>query len=285
MRRPRLRFTIGSLMIGTAVLGVLFWVVFGLLQYGREWFRNFPVTLVFTEGRGKDQKSRMILEKLEEPVSMFFSEETPLEDVLKYIHQATTTSTYQGIPIYVDPIGLQEAEKSMTSTVRNMDLEGVPLRRTLQLLLKQLDLAYFVEDGVLCVTSLKSMGRFDPTMHEPSPIMERVKKAERGELSPTEMKDLIELLKSQAEARRLAVAAVEGPFDPSVGADALVSRGAARAEKAPERDPSGEKKEPEEARPDREQMSLLLSELRELIKVLRSKEQTKNAAGEKEPVR
>ena len=201
MRRPRLRFTIGSLMIGTAVLGVLFWVVFGLLRYGRDWFRNFPVTVVFTEGRGKDRKSRMILEKLEEPITMSFTEETPLEDVLKYIHQATTSSTYQGIPIYVDPVGLQEADKSMTSTVRNMDLEGVPLRRTLQLLLKQIDLAYFVEDGVLCVTSVKSMGRFDPTMHEPSPIMERVKNAERGELSPTEMKDLIELLKSQAEAK------------------------------------------------------------------------------------
>jgi hypothetical protein len=285
MRRPRLRFTIGSLMIWTAVLGFLFWVAFGLLKYGREWFRSFPVTVVFTEGRGKDQKSRMILEKLEEPISMSFNEETPLEDILKYIHQATTTASYSGIPIYVDPIGLQEAEKSMTSTVRNIDLEGVPLRRTLQLLLKQLDLAYFVEDGVLYITSLKSMGHFDPTMHEPSPIIERVKKAERGELSPTEMKDLIELLKSQAEARRLAVAAVEGPFDPSVGADALVSRGAARAEKAPERDQSGEKKEPEAARPDREQMSLLLSELRELINVLRSKEQTKNAAGEKEQVR
>jgi hypothetical protein len=280
MRRPRLRFTIGFLMIGTAVLGVLFWVVFGLLQYGREWFRNFPVTLVFTEGRGKDQKSRMILERLEEPVAMSFVDGTPLEDILKYIHQATTNRTYPGIPIYVD----EEAEKSMTSTV-HMDLEGVPLRRTLQLLLKQLDLAYFVEDGVLCVTSLKSMGRFDPTMHEPSPIMERVKKAERGELSPTEIKDLIELLKSRAEARSLAVAAVDGPFDPSVGADELVSPGAARAEKAPERDPSGEKKEPVGARPDREQTSLLLSELRELINVLRSKEQTKNVAGEKEPVR
>ncbi len=285
MRRPRLRFTIGSLMIGTAVLGVLFWVIFGLLRDGREWFRNFPVTLVFTEGRGKDQKSRMILEKLEEPVSMSFAEETPLEDLLKYIHQATTSQTYAGIPIYVDPVGLQEAQKSMSSTVRNMELDGVPLRRSLQLLLKQLDLAYFVEDGVLCITSLKSMGRFDPTMHEPSPIMERVKKAERGELSPTEMKELIALLKSQSEARRLAVAAAEGPFDPSVAADALVSRGAARAKKAPERDPSREKKAPEEAKPDREQMSLLLSELRELIKVLSSKEQTKNAPGEKEPVR
>ena len=94
-----------------------------------------------------------ILAKLEEPVSMSFHDNTPLEDVLKYIKQATTTATYAGIPIYVDPLGLQEAEKSMTSTVRNMDLEGVPLHRTLHLLLKQLDLAYFVDDGVLYITS------------------------------------------------------------------------------------------------------------------------------------
>ena len=66
----------------------------------------------------RDTKTRMILEKLEEPISMSFAEDTPLEDVLKYIKQATTTANYQGIPIYVDPIGLQEAEKSMTSTVR-----------------------------------------------------------------------------------------------------------------------------------------------------------------------
>ena len=46
-----------------------------------------------------------------------FHEETPLEDVLKYIKQATTTEKYAGIPIYVDPGGLKEAEKTMTSTV------------------------------------------------------------------------------------------------------------------------------------------------------------------------
>ena len=68
---------------------------------------------------------------------MSFNEETPLEDVLKYIKQATTTATYQGIPIYVDPLGLSEANKTMTSTVRNMDLEGFPLSVTLpELLLK-----------------------------------------------------------------------------------------------------------------------------------------------------
>ena len=104
----------------------------------------------------RDAKTKMILEKLEEPISMSFAEDTPLEDVLKYVKQATTTATYQGIPIYVDPIGLQEAEKSMTSTVRNMDLEGVPLKITLKLLLKQLDLTYTVKDGFLMITSKES---------------------------------------------------------------------------------------------------------------------------------
>ena len=144
----------------------------------------------------------MILAKLDEPVSMSFNEEAPLEDVLKYIKAATTTPKYQGIPIYVDPVGLQEAEKSMKSTVRNMDLEGVPLRRTLQLLLDQIDLAYFVQDGLLFITSKDAAlsGRFAPAIVEPSPILERVAKAERGELSVTETQELLELLETRGKS-------------------------------------------------------------------------------------
>ena len=106
-----------------------------------------------------DDKSQRILEKLNESVSMSFSEDTPLEDVLKYIKQATTSSTYSGIPIYVDPLGLQEAEKSMTSTVRNIDLNGVALRVSLKLLLNQLGLTYAVKDGLLTITSIESVDR------------------------------------------------------------------------------------------------------------------------------
>jgi hypothetical protein len=98
---------------------------------------------------GGDEKTKRILEKLDEPISMSFIEETPFEDVLKYIKQATTTATYSGIPIYADPIGLSKADKTMASTVRNMDLEGVPLKRTLSLLLNQLSLDYAVENGML----------------------------------------------------------------------------------------------------------------------------------------
>ncbi|MGZ3334079.1 MAG: hypothetical protein ACXWOV_02015, partial [Isosphaeraceae bacterium] len=46
----------------------------------------------------------------------------------------------------------QEADKTLTSPV-SIDLEGVPLKRTLRLLLKQLGLTYTVKDGYLMITS------------------------------------------------------------------------------------------------------------------------------------
>ena len=56
------------------------------------------------------------------------------------------------IPIYVDPIGLQEAERTMASTVL-IDLEGVELKTNFCLRLKQLGLAYSIRDGLLQITS------------------------------------------------------------------------------------------------------------------------------------
>jgi hypothetical protein len=84
-------------------------------------------------------------------VSMSFANETPLEDVLKYIKSATQGPKDNGIPIYVDPVGLDEAETTMNSPV-TLDLEGVPLKTTLRLLLKQLGLTYTVKDGLLTIT-------------------------------------------------------------------------------------------------------------------------------------
>jgi hypothetical protein len=104
--------------------------------------------------RDKNPKSKQIHKALDEPISMSFVPETPLEDVLKYIRQATTTKTYGGIPIYVDPQGLEEAQGNLTtSTVKGLELEGIPLKTTLRLLLKQLDLAYCVHDGLLFISS------------------------------------------------------------------------------------------------------------------------------------
>jgi hypothetical protein len=56
------------------------------------------------------------------------------------------------IPIYVDPIGLQMAARTLQSTVQ-VDLEGVPLKSSLRRCLQQLGLVYGVEDGFLLITS------------------------------------------------------------------------------------------------------------------------------------
>ena len=44
----------------------------------------------------------------------------------------------------------------MNSPVRNINVEGVPLRTTLKLLLSQLDLTYVINDGLLSITSKES---------------------------------------------------------------------------------------------------------------------------------
>jgi hypothetical protein len=131
--------------------------------------------------------------RLEMPISMSFANETPLEDVLKYIKSATQGPNDTGIPIYVDPLGLNEVEKTMTSPV-TLDLEGVPLRITLRLLLKQLELGYTIEDGVLMITS---EARLEDRV--PAQLLER---ALRGDLGPEELRLANEQVKALSELRK-----------------------------------------------------------------------------------
>jgi tetratricopeptide (TPR) repeat protein len=101
----------------------------------------------------RDAKTQAIMNKLDQPVSMPFPNDTPLEDVIKYIKTATVSPALpEGIPIYVDPIGLQESEKTEQSPVK-LNLEGVPLKRSLKLMLNQLNLTYTVKDGLMTITS------------------------------------------------------------------------------------------------------------------------------------
>jgi hypothetical protein len=148
---------------------------------GVPWWGKLPL----------DPRSPAILKHLEEPISMSFANETPLEDVLKYIKSATQGPNDTGIPIYVDPVGLNEAEKTMTSPVA-LDLEGVPLRITLRLLLKQLGLTYDVRDGLLSITAEKSGDR-------PVPILEHVRRARQGELTLAEVRELTEVIRALDE--------------------------------------------------------------------------------------
>jgi RNA polymerase sigma factor (sigma-70 family) len=209
------------------------------------------------DDRANDPRSHRILARLEDPISMSFANETPLDDFLKYIKQATTTPTSSGIPIYVDPVGLQEAERSLNSTIQ-IDLEGVPLRRTLQLALTQLHMAYFVEDGILVITSEDSAKlRLPPSIAGPTPLQRRIEKAERGDLSSGELKELIEVVKLSRELTLLHESPPQQAQGGRLGGE--FGGGGGQAKSIPD-----ETKE-------------LLKEIRELIQLLKADREGKKA--------
>ncbi len=129
-----------------------------LLSAVRGWFLwVVPEAPPVTEGDAA--ANARILKALGRPIPLHFPQETPLEDVIKAIRDATRGPNDSGIPIYIDPLGLQEAEKTQQSPI-TIDLEGVPLRTSLHLILKQLGMTYGVGGGVLVITSAESEDPF-----------------------------------------------------------------------------------------------------------------------------
>jgi RNA polymerase sigma factor (sigma-70 family) len=101
------------------------------------------------------ERSKAIEAALNREVAVPFGKETPLRDVLQHIRENARDPQGKMIPIYVDPIGLQEAEKTLDSPIQ-LQLEDVPVRTTLRLILRQLSLIYKVEDGMLKITALET---------------------------------------------------------------------------------------------------------------------------------
>ncbi len=101
----------------------------------------------------QDDRSRRVAAELSKPIEMAFQVDTPLAEVIEYVRKSTSGSAFpDGIPIYVDPQALQDADKTLASTV-SIDLRGIPLRTSLRLALKQLSLIYQVRDGLLTITT------------------------------------------------------------------------------------------------------------------------------------
>jgi hypothetical protein len=99
------------------------------------------------------EQTQAINEALDKKISTPFRVETPLEDVLNYIQDATKgKSLPNGIPIYVDLPSLSDVEATSQSPI-TIYLDGVKLRTTLRLMLRQLHLTYTVSDGVLVIHS------------------------------------------------------------------------------------------------------------------------------------
>ena len=159
-------------------------------------------------------RSRAIQAKLDSPIAITFRSETPLEDVIKYIKQATAGGDLpQGLPIYVDPVGLQEADKTLASTVQ-IDLEGLPVRRALGLMMDQLGLRFTVDDGLLIISSGDRIGQLKGAgqHQEPAPFVQMQEKLERGEYTIQELAELKKQLTLKNEVERLIQG--EMPGDP-----------------------------------------------------------------------
>jgi hypothetical protein len=112
-------------------------------------------------------QTKLIHDRLEAKVDLSF-ENTSLEDVLRFVKSATRKGPDDnGIPIYVDPVGLLEAEKTLATPV-SFTAKGEPLKSSLQRLLKTIGLTYHVSDGLLTVTSA-SDERIIPPVDVPKP--------------------------------------------------------------------------------------------------------------------
>ena len=85
---------------------------------------------------------------LDWPIPMYFPTKTPMENVIAYIQQRTNDN----IPIYVEPVSLAKLAK-LNDTAVLMELDGVPLRKTLRLVLKQNQMDYSIRDGILYIGS------------------------------------------------------------------------------------------------------------------------------------
>jgi hypothetical protein len=116
----------------------------------------------FTGPTSDDYQHRLTLAKLEEPITMSFPTGTAFEDVLKYIKAATMGPKDSGIQIYVDPVALKEAGKTMRSPVILDVAGGTPLKVTLGLLMKQLGLGYVVQDGLLKIGNASTLSSATP---------------------------------------------------------------------------------------------------------------------------
>jgi hypothetical protein len=69
-------------------------------------------------------------------------------------------------------------------------------------MLAQLGLAYFVQDGILVVTSEdRAREPLPPSVASPAPIAKMIEKSERGELTSAELKELIEVFKLRRQVR------------------------------------------------------------------------------------
>ncbi|WP_422928840.1 RNA polymerase sigma factor [Singulisphaera sp. PoT] len=97
--------------------------------------------------------TRAIQFRLNHPSELAYPVHMKLEDFLKAIKtQSKCPELPNGMPIYVDPEGLQEAGQTMTSMV-NLDRKGVSIGEDLRCALRMLSMSYYVNSGMVMMSS------------------------------------------------------------------------------------------------------------------------------------
>ena len=137
------------------LLMVVLALVFGLFVQKRRELELQATILPY-----RDQVTEGILAVLDRPLALTYRDGATLEQVLKNLklRSAGQPKLPTGMPIYVDPIGLSEAEKSMSSTIKSpRPADSLALREHLHRILKPLGLDFEVRSGFLIITSEESV--------------------------------------------------------------------------------------------------------------------------------
>ncbi|MCH8830021.1 MAG: hypothetical protein IID45_10640, partial [Planctomycetes bacterium] len=97
------------------------------------------------DNRTRTQEEKRIEQSLSRQISLHFKD-APLADIIRHI------ATVADINVVLDRLGLED-EAVTTNTKVSIDVDGIMLKSTLNLILRPLNLDYTIEDEVLKVTS------------------------------------------------------------------------------------------------------------------------------------
>lgn len=144
------RIRLGTLLAWVAIFAMALALVIHQRRAARREARLLSVLALY-----RDRAQETIIDELEQPVILPYPRDAPLEDVLKSIKaRSRGRSLPKGFPIYVDPLGLQEAGLTLTAPVRTMSTaEPLPFRVHLERILKPMGLGHQVDGGLLVITS------------------------------------------------------------------------------------------------------------------------------------
>ncbi len=108
----------------------------------------------------RNPKNEAIADLLDQPLKLTYPGQAAFEVFLKDVKRTTAggTNLPAGIPIYVDPIGLSEAKKTMASPVdKPSAADKLTLREHLKGVLKPLGLGFMIKSGFLMITSQEAV--------------------------------------------------------------------------------------------------------------------------------